>query len=82
MSAPPPSVTATLPNVVLMGTPDCTGGGDIIEDDIIINGGLSILSWLSPTPSDGLGHAGAVVGASDRPTIHYNITSSSITAHT
>jgi len=67
MLAPSPPVTATLPNVVLMGTTDCCiGAAGDVEGGVTINGGLSILSWLSPTPSDGLGHAGAVVGTSDR----------------
>lgn len=69
MSAPPPLITANSPNVV--STFDCARVDDVIDDDVTINGGLSTLLWLPPTPSDGLGHPGAVVGASDGSTIHY-----------
>ena len=50
--------------MVLISTSDCTVG-DVIEDDVTTNGGLSTLLWSPPTPSDELGHAGALVGASD-----------------
>ena len=51
--------------MVLISTCDCTVD-EVIEDDIITNSGLSTLLRSPPVPSDdGLGHAGAVVGASD-----------------
>ena len=51
--------------MVLISTCDCTVD-DVIEDDVITNGGLSTLLQSPPVPSDdGLGHAGAVVEASD-----------------
>ena len=36
-------------------------------------GGLSNLTWLPSTPSDGLGHAGALVGSSDDRTCHIQL---------
>ena len=49
--------------MVLISTCDCRVD-DVIEDDVVTNGGLSTL--LQSPSDDGLGHAGAVVGASDR----------------
>lgn len=65
MSAPPPLVTAYLPNMVLMLTSDCLSVDDVVEDDVTVIGNLSILMWSPPMPSEGLGHAGALVGVSD-----------------
>ena len=57
--------------MVLISTCDCTVD-DVIEDDVITNSGLSTLLRSPPVPSgDGLGHAGAVVGASDRASNTY-----------